>query len=1140
MPASNSPGLLVGPYRILHRIGGGGIAEVFAAVHERTDQDVALKLLSQQTAQDPQIVARFVQEARALAQLRHSGIVRIFHCDKLDDGTVYLAMERLNGTTLRAWMARQQGSAALNAVLDIGRQIADAMVEVHARGIVHRDLKPENVILVPDATMPYGHRVKVLDFGVAKVPPLPDGPRLDTQVQTAAPVLLGTATYMAPEQCRSAAEVTDRADVYALGVVLFEMIAGQPPFVAAEPIDVISMHVRTEPPALHEVAQASPVALSTFISSMLAKAPAERPTMHRCRDMLGQAWSDEPRECPFPGLSPFNERQAELFFGRKEEIKEILALLDRVRAGDRRYLQIEGQRGVGKSSLVQAGVLPQMSGDPRDRLPWRIALLRPSGDPIRGLARAVAAAYADAAGSGETWKELEPALRASPEAFGSFMSRHVPRGGVLLLVIEQVEDLLALGATDVRQLDALLSSVLASQDCPVRLLTVLRSDFEHRLDRLPCLAGMLGDTALRYQVRPMGEEALTRVIHGMAARAGLRLSEGLPERMVRDATGTDSPLPLLGHVLRGLWSPRGGASLTHERYERIGGVTGALSRQAALLLGGLGEQGLERAKWITLALVQVGRGAPDTRRQRTRREVIAAAGGDALAEDVLMRLSGVRVSAPGEVTDHLRLIGPAGELPGLGPAQQRVELLHETLLRQVPIIAAWIDAERALLERHADLETAAQAWTQAGCPTDGLPSGSLLEHYGGRAGEARERELILRLSSDTARRFIEAAGRLERRRMRLRWALCGAAFLGVAGIVLTAVQASRAQQRAETNLQHIILATEQVVSDADWILARFPHTLDVRRKMLAHIEENLASLPKEEQGRIEVRRAVIQTRHRLSDLARLNESLARADELLVGALEDIQRELERWPAEQRLVDLLALNHSKRGKVALARGRWGDARQRFAAALALLERPAGQGGDKGYRRTLATSFSEQAELEIALGRADAAGMLLDRAVGLLEQNEGEYDRSLLALALAARGEAARKARDVAAAAGPVDRALAVQEPLVDADPGNAFYRWILARARFERAALWAEEGRADVALQGAASARTLAEALHQGEPTHKSYALVLGQILLLEEALAHAHGDRDRAEQARRRRCAVAGEAARRDEEDVRFQQLACR
>ena len=261
-------------------------------------------------------------------------------------------MEYLDGVSLRDWMLRWQGPTATGVALAICRQIADAMVEVHAKGIIHRDIKPENVILCPDEALPFGYRVKLLDFGIAKVPPATDGGRVDTQVQTAEPAFLGTATYMAPEQCRSAAEVTDRADVYALGVLLFEMLAGRPPFVAAETIEVISMHVQSEPPPLSDFAPVVPAGLGAFIASMLAKDPAGRPSMFRCRDMLGRPWESERDECPIPGLSPFIEAQAELFFGRSTETDELLALLEQARTGERRWVQIEGPSGVGGHALL--------------------------------------------------------------------------------------------------------------------------------------------------------------------------------------------------------------------------------------------------------------------------------------------------------------------------------------------------------------------------------------------------------------------------------------------------------------------------------------------------------------------------------------------------------------------------------------------------------------------------------------------------------------------------------------------------------------------------------------------------------------------------------------------------------------------
>ncbi|MBZ4422694.1 protein kinase [Myxococcus sp. RHST-1-4] len=291
---------------MLHLLGSGGMGQVFAAVHEQTGQQVALKLLSPEAAGDPQLVARFFQEAQALARLQHPGVVRILHFDRVE-GTVFLAMERLEGVSLREWMQGQPVPAPLQAVLAIARQVAGIMVEVHARGIVHRDLKPENVFLCSDEAAASGHHVKLLDFGIAKLKPEVGAALATTQVHTHESALIGTYAYMAPEQFRSASTVDGRADVYSLGVLLFEMLAGRTPFVSADPVDVISAHLRDEAPPLKQLVPALPSALSAFIASMLAKDPAERPAMSDCGDVLGRSWTQEQEVCPAPGPAHFEE-----------------------------------------------------------------------------------------------------------------------------------------------------------------------------------------------------------------------------------------------------------------------------------------------------------------------------------------------------------------------------------------------------------------------------------------------------------------------------------------------------------------------------------------------------------------------------------------------------------------------------------------------------------------------------------------------------------------------------------------------------------------------------------------------------------------------------------------------------------------
>ncbi|HYI00352.1 serine/threonine-protein kinase, partial [Hyalangium sp.] len=252
----------VGPYRLLHLLGKGGTGQVFAAVHEEMGQQVALKLLSPDPTGDPQRFARFRQEAQILAQLQHPGVVRVFHYDRLGD-TVFLAMELLRGLSLREWIQRQPpGPVPLQSALALCEQIAAIMVDVHAQDIVHRDLKPENVFLCPDEAAALGHHIKLLDFGIAKLRPDPGEVLNVTQVHTHESAVLGTYTHMAPEQLGGASTVDGHADVYSLGVLAFELLAGRAPFPYEHPYDVITAHRSELPPPLKQLVPALPGALS--------------------------------------------------------------------------------------------------------------------------------------------------------------------------------------------------------------------------------------------------------------------------------------------------------------------------------------------------------------------------------------------------------------------------------------------------------------------------------------------------------------------------------------------------------------------------------------------------------------------------------------------------------------------------------------------------------------------------------------------------------------------------------------------------------------------------------------------------------------------------------------------------------------
>lgn len=278
-----------GRYHVVRMVGQGGMATVYEACDPRLNQRVAIKVLHAALAASPDLVARFEAEARIVNGIRHPGIVLIYDLARLRDGAVYHVMEFLDGETLAQRLQRRGASRlSMEEIYRIGRQIADTLCTVHLHGIVHRDLKPDNLMLVPDALIPGGARVKILDFGLAKI--LNDNAKpssIDTQVGTG----FGTVDYIAPEQILDARNTNDRADVYALGCILFELAVGRPPFLGDSNVQILGAHLTKPAPDLGEYALELPRQFTALVSSMLLKEPEQRPAMRHVVQQLDVIWS---------------------------------------------------------------------------------------------------------------------------------------------------------------------------------------------------------------------------------------------------------------------------------------------------------------------------------------------------------------------------------------------------------------------------------------------------------------------------------------------------------------------------------------------------------------------------------------------------------------------------------------------------------------------------------------------------------------------------------------------------------------------------------------------------------------------------------------------------------------------------------
>jgi tRNA A-37 threonylcarbamoyl transferase component Bud32 len=275
-------GEVVGNYRITGAVASGGMGAVYRGEHTLIGRVAAVKVLRPELSANREVVGRFFNEARATAAIRHPGIVEIFDFGQEPGGRAYLVMELLAGESLAARLARGGRVDERTAVAWV-RSIASALAAAHDVGIIHRDLKPDNLFLVRDPDVVGGERPKLLDFGIAKlVDPRHRGPA------TLAGAVLGTPTYMAPEQCRGAEEVDERSDLYALGCLFYELVTGRPPFTVTGMAELMVAHLMSAPTPPRALVPTLSAEVEATILRLLAKEPAARyPSARALLDALG-------------------------------------------------------------------------------------------------------------------------------------------------------------------------------------------------------------------------------------------------------------------------------------------------------------------------------------------------------------------------------------------------------------------------------------------------------------------------------------------------------------------------------------------------------------------------------------------------------------------------------------------------------------------------------------------------------------------------------------------------------------------------------------------------------------------------------------------------------------------------------------
>lgn len=255
-------------YCVEERLGAGGMGAVYRARHLEMDRPVAIKVLHQRFVEDEAARSRFLIEARAAVKLRHSNAVSVTDFGQTSEGCVYIVMELLEGRTLREILSREAPIETARAI-SIMLQTSDAVAAAHDAGIIHRDLKPSNILVTQSADQPA--IVKVLDFGIAKFTA-----DEDEETVVHANSVIGTPRYMSPEQYNGF-ELTPATDVYSLGVILYEMLAGMAPFTGSTPAEIAQKHATNPPHPPREIVAAIPEDVERVVLHALEKQPEDRP-----------------------------------------------------------------------------------------------------------------------------------------------------------------------------------------------------------------------------------------------------------------------------------------------------------------------------------------------------------------------------------------------------------------------------------------------------------------------------------------------------------------------------------------------------------------------------------------------------------------------------------------------------------------------------------------------------------------------------------------------------------------------------------------------------------------------------------------------------------------------------------------------
>lgn len=797
----NMTGETIRTYELRDLIGRGGFGVVYRAYQQEVNREVAIKIILPQYANRPYFIRNFKFEAQIIARLEHLHIVPLYDYWRDPQGA-YIVMRWLRGGSLLKRL--KNGPLPVDTAANMLDQIASALQAAHQNHVVHQDLKAANILL------DNADNAFLTDFGIAKDLEGED----DSDPDDPDNIVRGSPEYMSPEQILNT-PINPQTDIYSLGILLYEMLTGRTPFQSEDDQEILKNQLYDKLPPLQQFNKELPDALNVVIQRATDKHPKRRyqtpmqmaegfrmfvdagksqatpapaavkPEPAQIPDKRSTGMAQKVIDVdeflrsqqianPYKGLQAFQENDASNFFGRQKTINQ---LLDRLREDDSnaRFLTVIGPSGIGKSSVVRAGVIPSLR---QGALPgsdqWFIADLIPSDQP---LARLESALLSVARSSDD---RIMQSLTDDENGLHHVLNRILQNDEQLLLVVDQFEELFTLADDQqARRFMSLIVDAIRADNSRLRFIATLRADFYDR----PLAYAEFGELVRDRTeiVLPMSKQELHDAIVLPAENVGLELEDGLSEAIIADLKEQPGALPLLQYALSETFSRREGNKLTLNSYRESGGVLGALTRRADELFLPLNGERKQAVRQVFLRLVALGEGTEDTRK-RVYRSELQSLGDTELMENVI------------ELYGRYRLLSFDHDSSTRVPT---VEIAHEALIRTWERLRQWLDSSRDALRVQRQLAQATRDWMNSNKADGFLAINERLLPFEDLVNNT---DILL---SDEENAFVKASRVLEQRQRRIRQGF-------ISGIVVLALVASVAAVFAIFSL----LQTEEARDDA--------------------------------------------------------------------------------------------------------------------------------------------------------------------------------------------------------------------------------------------------------------------------------------------------------------------------------------